>query len=112
MHILVTVPWGERLGGAEAMLQSILDGAADAGHEIDLVFFEDGLWPAQLADAGFRIDVIPAGRLRDARRWIATVVRLARLLRRRRPDLVLNWSPKTQLYGSPAAVLAGIRDRI
>ena len=36
--------------------------------------------------------------------------RSARLLRRRRPELILNWMPKTQLYGSPAAVLAGMRD--
>ena len=29
MRILVTVPWGEPLGGAEAMLQAVLDGAQD-----------------------------------------------------------------------------------
>jgi glycosyltransferase involved in cell wall biosynthesis len=40
------------------------------------------------------------------------VLRLARIMRRRRPDLILNWSAKTQLYGSPAAVLAGMRDRV
>ena len=28
------------------------------------------------------------------------------------PDLILNWSAKTQLYGSPAAVLAGMRERV
>ena len=27
---------------------------------------------------------------------------------RRRPDLIVNWSAKTQLYGSPAATLAGM----
>ncbi|HEY4428644.1 MAG TPA: glycosyltransferase [Solirubrobacteraceae bacterium] len=112
MHILVTVPWGERLGGAESMLQGILDGAAGAGHRMDLVFFEDGRWPQELAAAGLDVEVIRAGRLRDVHRWIATVIRLARVFRRRRPDLILNWSPKTQLYGSPAAVLAGMRSRV
>jgi glycosyltransferase involved in cell wall biosynthesis len=112
MLILVTVPWGERLGGAEAMLQSILDGAGDTAHQIELVFFQDGSWPAELAAAGFRVEVIPTGRLRDAHRLISSIVRLARLFRRRRPDLILNWSPKTQLYGAPAALLAGMRDRV
>ena len=112
MLILVTVPWGERLGGAEAMLQGILDGARESGHEIELVFFQDGSWPAELAAAGFRVEVIPTGRLRDARRLLAAVIGLARLLRRRRPDLILDWSPKTHLYGAPAAVLAGMRDRV
>ena len=45
-------------------------------------------------------------------RWAATVVRLARIFRRRQPDLILNWSAKTQLYGAPAAVLAGMSDRV
>jgi glycosyltransferase involved in cell wall biosynthesis len=112
MLILVTVPWGERLGGAEAMLQSILDGAGDSGHEIELVFFQDGPWPAELSAAGLRVEVIPTGRLRDAHRLIGSIMRLARLLRRRRPDLILNWSSKTQLYAAPAALLAGMRDRV
>ena len=112
MRIIVTAPWGERLGGAEAMLQAVLDGARESGHEVELVFFQAGPWPAELAQAGFRVEVIPAGRLREVNRWMATVVRLARLLRRRRPDLILNWAAKTQLYGAPAALLAGMRDRV
>jgi glycosyltransferase involved in cell wall biosynthesis len=112
VRIIVTVPWGERLGGAEAMLQGVLDGAAERGHELELVFFEPGPWPQELLDAGFRVEVIPAGRLRYAHRSIATVYRLARLFRRRRPDVILNWSAKTQLYGAPAAALVGMADRV
>jgi glycosyltransferase involved in cell wall biosynthesis len=94
------------------MLQAVLDGASESGHELDLVFFEPGPWPAELSDAGFHVEVIPAGRLRQAHRWLTTVVRLARVFRRRRPDLILNWSAKTHLYGAPAAVLAGMSDRV
>jgi len=112
VRVLVIVPWPERLGGAEAMLQTILDGAGESSHEIELVFLEDGSWPRELARAGFRVDVIEAGRLRHVHRWAATVLRLARILRRRRPDIVFSWASKTQLYGAPAAVLAGMRDRV
>lgn len=112
MRIVTTLPWGERLGGAEAMLQAVLDGALDAGHEMELVFLQDGPWAAELTDAGFRVDVIAAGRLRHAHRWLATVLELAAILHRRKPDLVLNWAAKTQLYGSPAATIAGMRDRV
>ena len=49
MRILVTVPWGRRLGGSEEMLQRAIDGAADAGHELDLIFLEPGPWAAELA---------------------------------------------------------------
>jgi glycosyltransferase involved in cell wall biosynthesis len=112
MRILVTAPWGEPLGGAEAMLQGVLDGASAEGHELELAFFEDGSWPAELRARGFHVEVIPAGRLREPHRWAATVVRLARMIRRRRPDLVLNWAAKTHLYGAPAALLAGIPGRV
>jgi glycosyltransferase involved in cell wall biosynthesis len=112
MRILITVPWAERLGGAEAMLQAILDGAQESGHEVELVFFEPGPWPDELIAAGFHVEVISAGRLRQVHRWIASVLRLARIFRRRQPDLILNWSAKTHLYGSPAAVLASMSKRV
>jgi glycosyltransferase involved in cell wall biosynthesis len=112
MRVLVTVPWGEPLGGAEAMLQAVLDGAREEGHELELVFFRDGPWPAALSDAGFRVEVIAAGRLREIHRWVTSVVHLAGVFHRRRPDVILNWAAKTQLYGSPAAVLAGMADRV
>jgi glycosyltransferase involved in cell wall biosynthesis len=112
MRVVVTLPWGERLGGAEAMLQAILDGAQESGHELELVFFEHGPWPQELIDAGFRVEVIPAGHLREAHRWVMTVARLTAILRARKPDLLLNWAAKTQLYGAPAAVLAGMSERV
>jgi glycosyltransferase involved in cell wall biosynthesis len=112
MRVLITVPWGERLGGAEAMLQAVLDGGGTGEHELEPVFFQPGPWPEEARRAGLRVEVIEAGRLRQVHRFGAAVARLAALLRRRRPDVILNWSAKTQLYGSPAAVLAGMSDRV
>jgi glycosyltransferase involved in cell wall biosynthesis len=112
MRLLITVPWGERLGGAEGMLQGILDGAKESGHEVELIFFRDGPWPVELRQDGFRVEVIEAGRLREAHRWCRTVLRLRSIFRRRRPDLILNWSAKTHLYAAPAAMLAGMSGRL
>jgi glycosyltransferase involved in cell wall biosynthesis len=112
MRILVTVSWGRRLGGSEEMLQRALDGASAAGHEFDLVFLEPGPWAQELARAGFHVEVIAAGRLRQAHKVFLTIVRLARILRRRQPDLILNWMPKMHMYGAPAAMLAGMTGRM
>jgi glycosyltransferase involved in cell wall biosynthesis len=111
VRLLITVPWGERLGGAEAMLQSVLGDSPNPEREVELVFLQGGSWPQELAQRGLRVDVLEAGRLRQVHRWAATTARLARLLRTRRPDLILNWSAKTQLYGGPAAVMAGMAHR-
>jgi glycosyltransferase involved in cell wall biosynthesis len=94
------------------MLQAVLDGAQEEGHELEPVFFRPGPWPATLADAGFRVEVLDAGRLREAHKWVMTVARLTRIMRERQPDVMLNWAAKTQLYGAPAAVLAGMADRV
>jgi len=112
MRILVTVPWGEPLGGAEAMLQAVLDGAREEGHELEPVFFQGGSWPRSLAQAGFRVRVLRTGRMREAHKWFTAVISLARIMRSRQPDLILNWAAKTQLYGAPAAALAGMTDRV
>ncbi len=112
MRILLTVPWGERLGGAEVMLQTILDGASASGHELELVFFQAGPWPDELRDAGFRVEVIPTGRVRQLHHLIASIVHLRKLLRERDPDLIVNWIAKAQVYCAPAATLAGMHERV
>jgi glycosyltransferase involved in cell wall biosynthesis len=94
------------------MLQAVLEGAHESGHEFELLFFEEGPWPQELREAGFRVEIVPAGRLREPHRWASNVRALARIFRERQPDLILNWSAKTHLYGSPAAVLAGMGDRV
>jgi len=112
MRILITAPWGECLGGAEEMLQMAIEGAPAAGHELEIVFFEPGPWPEELRRSGLHVEVLSAGRLRQGGRALATIVRLSRIMRRRRPDLILNWMTKTHLYGAPAAILAGMGDRV
>ena len=112
MRVLITVPWGERLGGAEAMLQTLLDGGADGPHELELVFLKDGSWPGALRRAGFHVEVIEAGRLRQPARMVRCVIALAGALRRRRPELIVNWMPKAHLYCAPAAALAGMSSRV
>lgn len=41
-----------------------------------------------------------------------TVARLTRTFRSRNPDVILNWVAKSHIYGAPAAMLAGMRDRV
>jgi glycosyltransferase involved in cell wall biosynthesis len=94
------------------LLQTILDGVEESEHEVELVFFEDGPWPAELAQAGLHVEIIKAGRVRQLHRWLTTVFRLAAIFRDRQPDVVLNWAAKTQVYGSPAAMLAGMSGRV
>lgn len=77
-----------------------------------VVFFQPGPFETEVSDLGIPTVVVPTGRLRQPGRLAHATWTLNRLLRHHQPDLLLNWSSKTQLYGSAAAMLAGRADRV
>ena len=112
LRLLFTLPWATRSGGAEEMLQALVEGGPGHGYESEVAFLQEGPWPEELRAEGVTVHVLGAGRVRELHTGARAVVRLARVLRRHPPDVLLNWVAKTQLYGSPAAVLAGIGGRV
>lgn len=112
MKLLVTVPWAERAGGAENILWTFLRHVDRLRIEPELVFFEDGPFVREVRRLGLQAAVLPSGRLRELPRAARVVRALADLIRRDQPDLVLNWSAKTHLYGAIAARMASAADRV
>jgi glycosyltransferase involved in cell wall biosynthesis len=112
IRLLVTVPWGDRAGGAEQMLWLFLRHVDRSKISPLVVFLQDGPFQHQVASLGIDTFVIPSGRLRNVRQAARAVYELRKAIRASRPDLVLNWSPKTQLYGASAAAAAGIGNRV
>lgn len=112
MRVVFTLTFGERLGGAENMMMSFLRHVDRSRIEPVVVFFRPGSWVDEVAALGIETAVIPTGRFRHLHRGAAGVLTLARMLRRWRPALLVNWFTGAQLYGAPAAVLAGIGDRV
>ncbi len=113
MRLVITVPWRERLGGAEIMLWRLLSHVDTARFDVTVVFLEPGPFRDEVAALpGIRTVAVPIARLRDVRRTGAVTRALAAVFRDVRPDLILNWVAKAQLYGASAAALAGCGDRV
>jgi glycosyltransferase involved in cell wall biosynthesis len=113
MKLVITVPWSERLGGAEAMLWTFLRHHDIQGFDTTVVCYEPGPFHDEIAALpGIATAVVPIGRLREARRTAGATRALARVLRELAPDVVLNWVAKAQLYGATAAAAAGMSDRV
>ena len=112
MRVAITIPWGERLGGAEEMIWLFLKHGDRARIQPIVVFLQDGPWEQDVAALGVETAVVPTGRLRNPVSTTRTITRLAGFLRQRKPDLLLNWATKTHLYGAPAAELAGMAHRL
>src|SRR5262245_60605087 len=112
LKVVITMPLATRSGGAENVLWTFLQRVDRRRIEPAVIFLDDGPFVDEVASLGVESVPLPAGRLRDVRRFATTTRRLARLMRKNEPDLVLNWTTKSQLYGGLAAAVAGMSDRV
>src|SRR5688572_10434165 len=96
MHVIS----GLETGGAEAMLVQIAQGLKARGFEQDVVSVTTaGAHAAALRESGIDVHALNVGSLAGA---MASVGRLAALVRRVRPDVVQGW----MYYGDLFAALA------
>jgi glycosyltransferase involved in cell wall biosynthesis len=102
---MVIAPWARRLGGAETMLATYIDGFDRTRFELHVVFLEPGPWAEDLAARGHRVTTVAAARLREVRHTTAAVRAIAARVRSERPHVLLSWSAKSHLYGASAAAL-------
>jgi glycosyltransferase involved in cell wall biosynthesis len=104
--------FGARLGGAENMFMTFLQHADRTRIDPTVIFFSAGPFEREVAALGIPTIVIEPGRFRDVPREVLAIARLARELRRLRPDLVLAFFTRDHLYVAPAALLTGMTRRV
>ena len=102
------MPVATQRGGAERMVVDLARHASEEGTRLLVVFLEDGPLAEEVASFGAGVAVVEAGRLRQPHRAAAAVARLARVMRRARPDVAISWMSKAHLYGAPAARMSGL----
>jgi glycosyltransferase involved in cell wall biosynthesis len=112
VKVVITLPLAERLGGAENMLWTFLRNVDRKRLDVLVVFLERGQFEREVASIGIRTKTLPSARLRQPWAVARLILSLSRLLQRERPDVVLNWMGKSQVYGAAAASLAGMKNRI
>jgi glycosyltransferase involved in cell wall biosynthesis len=103
--------FGELHGGCEGMLWTFLRRVDRSRIEPVVIFNTPGALMDEVAGLGISVDLIEHGRLRQPIKQSHAILRLRRAFARERPDLIVSWFTKAQLYASPAAVLAGMRRR-
>lgn len=114
MTALILMPIADARGGAEMLLRALLQhgreaqGRREAGVRWVVVFFEAGPMVDGVTAMGVSTHVVPAGRLREGRRWWATVRAITDIARLESADLVVSWMAKAHLYGAVAARRAGV----
>ena len=111
VRLVIANPWGERLGGAENILWTLLR-HLDGGHVDPLViFFAEGSFVDEVAAAGIRTEVLRTRRLRRGGRFFGASGRLRAVLANERPDAILGWGPKPQIYLGPVTASLGMSRR-
>jgi glycosyltransferase involved in cell wall biosynthesis len=102
------MPLAHQRGGGELSLAQLIREGGDRDAHWSVLFLEEGPLTSELAELGAEVAVVPSGRLRQAHRFAATVVRIARFARRQKLDVLIGWMGKGQLYAGPAALLARV----
>ena len=102
------MPLAEQRGGAELALMHLMQQGRGVGIEWLLIFLKHGPMVEQVARLGIAVHVIDAGRLREPHRFIGAVLKIARLARREKVQMIFGWMGIAHLYGATAARLAGV----
>lgn len=108
MKVGVIMPLADQRGGAELALLHLLRHWRNANAEWVVIFLEDGPMVAEVQSFGLEAYVVPAGRLRQAHRFVLTVYQISTIVKQTKIDVLLGWMAKAHLYGSLAAKLSGI----
>lgn len=108
LKIAVVMPLAEQRGGAEMALDRLVREGRDLGVEWLVIFLESGPMVQQFQQYGVEIRVVEARRLSDLPRYLKAVRRIASIVKETRCHLIYGWMSKAQLYGGPAALLAGV----
>ena len=103
VRTVIGVPFGERTGGSETMLCSLLAHRDAAALEPHVWFGEDGPFRAEIEALG--VPTLVAGGRRPA------IAAVRRLVQQQRPDILLSWLPRAHVVTGPVAALTGLRRR-
>jgi glycosyltransferase involved in cell wall biosynthesis len=103
--LALVIPSARREGGGDIWLAELLRHLGP-DHAPLAVFEHDGELAAAAGDYGCAVEILPRpdGPGEDP---LALAPALAAVLGRRSPEVTVFWSPRAQLYGSPAHRLAG-----
>lgn len=112
LRVLLGMPFGSLIGGAERLMDDFVRYAPDVGVTPHVVFLEDGPWPQDLRERGVQVSVVEPGRFRHVHRNVSAFVELRSLMARERPDVVMGWLARAHVTFAPAAVAAGLRRRL
>lgn len=106
LHIIT----GLGSGGAERMLTRVVLAAqgVDAPRHVVVVLMNEGIYGDVLRAAGVELHCL---NMRRGVPSLRALIRLARIIRRSRPDTIMTWLYHAALIGTMAALLSGIGTR-
>jgi glycosyltransferase involved in cell wall biosynthesis len=110
-RLTIVTAFPERRGGSDNVLWTFLRHCDRDRFDPLVIFLGSGAFEREVAALGIRTRSLPGGRLRNPFHVVATATRIAGVLRRERPDLLLNWLSTAQIYGGTAALLTRLGDR-
>ena len=102
MHVLMISPVADE-GGAEEVFYETAVRLRDRGHEIDCIFLADGPVVRRARAASLSTFVIETTRFRSLHQSVSAAVRIRKIVRRRKPDLIFSSHAKGHVFATLAS---------
>ena len=109
MRLAVVMPSAHLRGGAEEALVQFLRSQEQAKLVIPLlILLENGELKRVCEGLGVKVEVVESGRLREPWKHALAALRIKRMLKKYRIEMVLGWMTKAHIYSGVAGKLAGL----
>jgi glycosyltransferase involved in cell wall biosynthesis len=109
MRVVVVMPSAHLHGGAEeALIHLLRNREAAKLSSVLMILLEEGELKKVFEGTATRVEVVDSGRLREPWKIVSAILKIRRLVKEHRADLVLGWMTKAHIYGGPAGLLAGV----
>jgi glycosyltransferase involved in cell wall biosynthesis len=108
MKVAILMPRSTQRGGAEQLLDTLLQHTSTARANWQVIFFEGGPLEEKFSRMGVSTAIVRTGRLRHIPQYLRSIRQLKDLFLDWKPELVFSWMSKAHLYGGWAARWAGV----
>lgn len=107
MKILIVSPVGELGGGAESMLYELVK-VLKQKNEIEVLFMQEGKLKESIEKLEVKTILLKNKKMRNVLGLFLWMNKFYKISKDRKPDLILNWMTKAQIFSSIPSYIAGI----
>jgi len=104
--ILILMPISFQHGGAEKALVDLVSYSDNPSVKWMVVFASHGSLVEKIKGLNVETEVLESGRLLNIFKYLLTIFKLVKIIKKEKADLIIGWTGKAHLYSGPSSMIA------